>query len=172
MGCLAAIIRISTGLHGPLVWPCKALLMVLEMNKNPLCDIRPIFFFHHLPKGNGFGIIPLLCYCREISWHRRIMESLRMEKTLKFTRSNHQHIKPHLSVPYLHISWTSLGMVTPWRIPGWDGGKLSPEWLQTQSSLSSIGKANIKLLLTSMGRKIIHPLFIFRADLIGTLLRL
>lgn len=134
-----------------------------------ICSISPTIF----QKEMALGLF-LLCYSRQIYWCRRIMESLRMEKNIKFTKSNYQPTKPHLSVLYHHISWTPLGMVTPWGIPGWEGGKLSPEWLQTRSSLSSMGKANIKLLLTTTGRKTICPLFIFRlrADQIGTLLRL
>ena len=74
------------------------------------------------------------CFCdREaffssISHHSsfvKIMESLRLEKTSKTTKSNRQPItttpaKPCPEVPYLCIFWTPPGMVTPplpWALP-------------------------------------------------------
>jgi len=54
--------------------------------------------------------------------NQRIVESLRLEKTSKITKSNHQSIttvptKPRPQVPRLHVFWTPRGMVTsplPW----------------------------------------------------------
>ena len=83
------------------------------------------------PEGTAFCVGRPPCSCRAllmllfsghhlvaISQNCRIVESLRLEKTSKIVKSNHQPdttvpAKPCPEVPYLHIFWTPPGMMTP-----------------------------------------------------------
>ena len=64
-----------------------------------------------------FALLPLpswMCFTSLYS----IIESLRLEKTSKIIRSNHQPnttmpTKPSPEVPHLYLFWTPLGMMTP-----------------------------------------------------------